>query len=104
MRILVESIEPYIKRFEIFKNQTTDEHDNGAENFVFNQDIVFNKVSFKYSDQQVLKNINLKIAKNQITGIIGPSGSGKSTIIDLILKIYEPNNGQISLMVKIFQL
>ena len=63
MRILVESIEPYIKRFEIFKNQTTDEHDN-LENFVFNQDIVFNKVSFKYSDQQVLKNINLKIAKN----------------------------------------
>ena len=94
VRILVESIEPYIKRFEIFKNQTTDEHDN-LENFVFNQDIVFNKVSFKYSDQQVLKNINLKIVKNQITGIIGPSGSGKSTIIDLILKIYEPNNGQI---------
>lgn len=42
-----------------------------------------------------LKNINIKIKKNQIVGIIGSSGSGKSTIINMICGFTKPNKGGI---------
>ena len=41
----------------------------------FNNEIAFKKVCFKYSNQDLLKNINFKIKKNDFIGIIGPSGS-----------------------------
>ena len=61
--------------------------------------IQLSKVSFRYigSDQLVLKNLNLKILANKITAIVGGSGSGKTTLMKLLLKFYDPNNGQIKL-------
>ena len=42
-----------------------------------------------------LKDINLKIKKGQIIGIIGESGSGKSTLVDLIIGLHKPISGKI---------
>ncbi len=42
------------------------------------------QVNFYYGNEHALKNINLKVYKNQVTAIIGPSGCGKSTFIRLI--------------------
>ncbi|WP_339633206.1 peptidase domain-containing ABC transporter, partial [Bizionia echini] len=57
------------------------------------------KVSFRYigSDQLVLKDLDLMIPANKITAIVGTSGSGKTTLMKLLLKFYEPNEGQIKL-------
>lgn len=58
--------------------------------------ILFRDVSFSYSPgDPVLKNINIEIRANQITGITGESGSGKSTLLMLLLKLYEPDAGTI---------
>jgi len=43
------------------------------------------------------KNINHFISKNKITAIVGSSGSGKTTLLKLILKYYDPINGEISI-------
>jgi len=43
-----------------------------------------------------LKNVNLKIAKGDFIGIIGASGSGKSTLVDLIMGLFYPTGGSIS--------
>ena len=43
----------------------------------------------------VLKDINLKIVKNEKIAIVGPSGSGKSTLVKLIAGLYSPSNGQV---------
>ena len=43
----------------------------------------------------VLKDINLKIGKNEKIAIVGPSGSGKSTLVKLIAGLYSPSNGQV---------
>ena len=94
VRIIVESTEPFVKRFELFKDQDIDIN-NDEEIFLFDDKISFKNVSFQYSEEQVLTNVNFSILKNKITGIIGPSGSGKSTIVDMILKIYDPDNGEI---------
>ncbi len=62
-------------------------------------DIVFKEVVFSYKGQQfdVLKNINLTIKKGEKVGIIGKIGSGKSTLWKLIMNLYEPTKGSISI-------
>ncbi len=66
--------------------------------FKFNGDIIFDSVEFNYPGcESILKNINLKIKKNESLGIIGKSGSGKSTILDLISGIITPKKGNIFL-------
>lgn len=57
--------------------------------------ITYNNVWFSYSDNAVLKNINLVFEKGKTNAIVGASGSGKSTLIDLIPKFYEPSQGDI---------
>ncbi len=64
-----------------------------------NEDITLNEVSFRYlgSDISVLDNLSLTIPANKITAIVGTSGSGKTTLMKLLLKFYEPQNGEISI-------
>lgn len=63
-----------------------------------NKNISIRGLSFAYpgsNDDPVLENINLVIPENKITAIVGTSGSGKTTLIKLLLKVYDPNNGEI---------
>ncbi len=58
--------------------------------------IVFEKATFSYiKNNNVLKNISIKIEPGEKVAIVGPTGSGKSTIIKLILRFYDLNNGKI---------
>ncbi len=63
----------------------------------FNNDIEFKNISFNYKNRNdvVFENLSLKIHKNEMIGIFGPSGSGKTTLLDLLLNLYQPNDGQI---------
>src|SRR5690554_21567 len=60
-------------------------------------DIILKDVSFRYtgSDTFVLDKLNLTIPKNKITAIVGVSGSGKTTLMKMLLKFYEPIEGNI---------
>jgi ATP-binding cassette subfamily C protein len=62
-------------------------------------DINLNDITFSYddSDKPVFENLSLKINSGEVTAIVGPSGAGKTTLIDLILGIYKPNEGDIYL-------
>ncbi len=56
----------------------------------------FKDISFKYEDsEQVLDGVTFKISPKEKVALVGHSGAGKSTIINLILKFYEPQAGQI---------
>lgn len=60
--------------------------------------IGFKNVTFAYPqapDQKVLDSVTFRIKRRQFVGIVGPSGSGKSTIVDLIIGLYEPLQGEI---------
>lgn len=63
------------------------------------ENILLNKVSFRYmgSSEEVLKNLDLEIPANKVTAIVGISGSGKTTLMKMLLKFYEPENGEIKL-------
>ncbi|KJS01675.1 MAG: hypothetical protein VR65_07955 [Desulfobulbaceae bacterium BRH_c16a] len=62
----------------------------------FKDQIVLERVSFRFGDPLVLNNINLVIKKGETIGIVGGSGGGKSTLIDLILRLNDPTEGKIT--------
>lgn len=63
----------------------------------FNQSIDFKNVSFKYQDQDVIKNLSLHIEKGKTVALVGQSGSGKSTIANLISRFYEVSEGAVEI-------
>lgn len=59
-------------------------------------EIEFQNVSFSYSDgPKILKNISFKLEKGKHLAIVGPNGAGKTTLIKLLLRFYDPTDGQI---------
>jgi len=68
-----------------------------SEPLILKQAITFENVSFKYNSNGpwVLEDINLTIPKGARVGIIGATGSGKSTVVDLLMGLLEPTQGQI---------
>jgi ATP-binding cassette, subfamily B, bacterial len=60
--------------------------------------IRFENVSFGYGDRQhALRNVDLEIEPGQTIGIVGPTGAGKSTLIALALRLFDPDEGRITL-------
>lgn len=59
-------------------------------------EIEFRDVSFSYvKDQPVIKNVSFKIKAGNSCAIVGPTGCGKTTLINLLLRFYEPDSGEI---------
>ena len=52
-------------------------------------------ISVFYNKRQILENLNLKINKQEILGMLGPNGVGKSTIFNLITGLKDVNYGKI---------
>ena len=62
-------------------------------------ELSFHKVSFKYpgSDNYILKDINLKFEIGEKLALVGLNGAGKTTLVKLLLRLYEPTEGEIKL-------
>lgn len=62
-----------------------------------NGDILINNLTYRYPEgnENVLKDINIKIEQGKSLGIIGVIGSGKTTLMNLLLKLYHVPNGKI---------
>jgi len=54
-------------------------------------------ISFGYSHNTVIEQVNLEIKKNDFIGMIGPNGGGKSTIIKIIMGLIKPWSGKIEI-------
>ena len=81
------------------KADETEGSDMAVKHLPNQPDIVLDNISFRYigSDDMVIKNLYLTIPANKVTAIVGASGSGKTTLMKLLLKFYEPNEGQLLL-------
>lgn len=69
--------------------------DSKNYNLEFKKEIQLENISYSYpnSPVNVLKNINLKIPFGSSVGLVGSTGSGKTTLVDVLLGLLEPNNG-----------
>ncbi len=64
----------------------------------FKGEIVFSNVRFGYDDGQVvLDHVSFRVAPGERVALVGASGSGKSTIASLILRLYDPQSGTITI-------
>ncbi len=63
----------------------------------FRKQIEFRNVSFRYEEEDVLKEVNLTIKKGQLIALVGKSGAGKSTLVDLLPRFMDPVEGEILL-------
>ena len=59
--------------------------------------IEFSDVWFRYGEEYVLKNINIRIKKGQTVALVGQSGSGKSTLVDMMPRFYDVEKGKITI-------
>ncbi|MDG6895538.1 ABC transporter ATP-binding protein [Volucribacter amazonae] len=80
------------------KPHTIVDKTNAAELKVNQGEIQFNHVSFAYDPHKpLLQDFNLTIKAGEKVGLIGRSGAGKSTIVNLLLRFYEAQAGQITI-------
>ena len=70
------------------------EGDDPGENI---ESIVFRNVSFSYKDTEIIHNLNLEIRGGKTYALVGHNGAGKSTIIKLLMRFYDPSEGEILL-------
>ena len=79
-------------------NHTIKDNDNSIVINDFEEDIFFSDITFYYDkDKSLFKNLNFTIKNNSLTGIVGQTGAGKTSIIKLLLRFYDPKNGDISI-------
>lgn len=101
--VLIANSNIEIKQIEVALNRIygeldridTIEDDKKKERIDKIDKISFENVSFRYSEKDVLKNINIEFEKNSITAIVGESGCGKSTILNILYGLWKPQSGNI---------
>jgi len=92
---------PTVERIETDLRQPAPDRavslDSKAERMPFHQCIQLQKVSYIYPGSQeiVLREITLDIQRNSTVALVGPTGSGKTTLVDIILGLLIPDEGQL---------
>lgn len=69
----------------------------GLEKDISKFDICFKDVEFKYVDNKVINGVSFTAKQNEVTAIVGPSGCGKTTILRLLSRLYDYDNGSITI-------
>lgn len=82
---------------EVLNTAPTISYDNDQASNDLTGSVEFDHVSFTYpgSTEPTLKDISFKINPHEMVGIVGSTGSGKTTLVNLIARLYDPDNGQI---------
>ena len=88
-----------LERIDAILNTQSNIHEpNEPQKAVFEHQITFENISFAYqADRDVLRDIQLTIAKGQTVALVGQSGSGKTTLTDLLPRFYDPTQGQVTI-------
>lgn len=93
----MDTLYEYFKDYDLYSKTNKTDFNHAEVNFKFENQISFKAVNFSYSnkDNFSLSDLNFEIKKGDRVGIIGKTGSGKSTLIDLLLGLIDPLEGQI---------
>jgi len=97
-RWLANATTSMVKVFELLDDESEIVSAPSPKNVPIAGEIEYNNVYFGYkSYEPVLKGVDLKINPGEMIGLVGKSGVGKSTLINLAMRLYDPNSGKISI-------
>jgi len=91
----VQSAMAGVKRINAFLSQSEREIPEETEEKICG-DIVFSDVTFGYDEKPVLKNFSMTVKQGEQVTLIGRTGAGKSTVFRLLLGLYKPQSGEIT--------
>ncbi|MDD3004169.1 ABC transporter ATP-binding protein [Flavobacterium sp.] len=96
---MIQEAEASQKRINEFLNIQPEIKNENPQSTPIEGNIVFENVGFTYEDTHIeaLKNISFSLKRGQTLAIIGKTGSGKSTILSLISRLYDVNQGKITI-------
>jgi len=96
---IIQQAEASQKRINEFLEQKSEIINKSEEQVKIKGGIEFKNVDFTYKDTGIkaLKDINFKLNVGDKLGIIGKTGSGKSTLLNLIVRLYNIDNGDITI-------
>ena len=99
---IIQQAEASQKRINEFLKEKSEIVNKNDTKFDLNDKIEFKNVGFTYKDTGInaLNNINFKLKKGDKLGIIGKTGSGKSTLLNLIVRLYNLDEGEIKIDTK----
>lgn len=96
---MIQEAEASQKRINEFLKIEPEIQNRNPESTPINGTLTFENVGFTYEDTDIvaLKNVSFSLDNGQTLAIIGKTGSGKSTIVSLISRLYDVNQGKISI-------
>ncbi|WP_300438256.1 peptidase domain-containing ABC transporter [Christiangramia sp.] len=89
-----------LKRLAEIHNQKSEVYQNERFGLELKSDIKLENISFNYGEQgskAVLKNVSTIFPHGKVTAIVGASGSGKTSLLKILLQLYKPCEGRISI-------
>lgn len=97
----INELVPFAANILVFKDLLQAEHEESARKgkpFSFSRSINLRNLSFGYTEgKPILTKVSLSIPRGQTIALIGPSGAGKSSVADLILRLFTPTEGTLSI-------
>jgi ATP-binding cassette subfamily B protein len=97
-RWLADTTTSMVKVFELLDDESEIKEFAKPKNVPIAGKVAYENVHFGYkSYEPVLKGINLEIKPGEMIGLVGKSGVGKSTLINLAMRLYDPNNGRVTI-------
>ena len=95
LRIILKEIKPSTESLKKFFSLEEEDYELETKVPSYLQQIEFRNVGFGINDKEILKDISFVVNKGEKVVISGDNGSGKTTILNLLLRFYEPTEGQI---------
>lgn len=94
LNVLEQARVASVKVFELLDEKEEKDDYGTLQNF--NGNIEFKNVYFSYDNKQkVLKDINIDVKNGETVALVGHTGSGKSSIINLLMRFYDPTEGEV---------
>lgn len=94
IKMIVAQIRPSFQRLDEFWKLDTEDSTGDKTEPEFHT-LELRRVCFGYGEKAIIRNATMQLCRGQRIAIIGDNGSGKSTLIQLLLRFYEPDSGEI---------